>query len=229
MFVSGHPISNLGHMARSLKPTRLNTLLKSGGSKEVFTVLGTITDVKMKTNKAGNKSIAVLIDDGEETAASFLPKTVVQAVEKGMELARIKKAQDSGTEVKETKNSIKLKEVMEDNSIVAIDSIELNHPYAFKVKTRGWGESVNISVVDIIKLHTAPDGSLPYEVKGNNATAKGILALAKKHKDKNGSYVKVNYPDGHSKLLDVKVKLDLDFIMNMEKLVGRENIVTEGI
>lgn len=230
MYVSGHPTSNLGHIARMYKPVSLSSILSSGGSKETFTILATITQTKSKTNKSGNKSIAVLIDDGDETAATYLPKTIVQAMEKGEELARIQKARDEGKEVKQTNKSIKLKDVMNDDSIKPIEPIELNHPYAIKVRTRGWGESINITVVDIKKLDTAPDGSLPYEVNVMDYKLQNdINDVVGKHFDEDGAYVKLNYLDGSSTLMGSKVNLTLDFIMDMEKIVGKENIVTEDI
>lgn len=230
MYVSGHPTSNLGHIARMYKPVSLSSILSSGGSRETFTILATITQTKSKTNRSGNKSIAVLIDDGDETAATYLPKTIVQAMEKGEELARIQKARDEGKEVKQTNQSIKLKDVMNDDSIKPIEPIELNHPYAIKVRTRGWGESINITVVDIKKLYTAPDGSLPYEVNVMDYKLQNdINDVVGKHFDEDGAYVKLNYLDGSSTLMGSKVNLTLDFIMDMEKVVGKENIVTEDI
>ena len=230
MYVSGHPTSNLGHIARMYKPVSLSSILSSGGSRETFTILATITQTKSRTTKSGNRSIAVLIDDGDETAATYLPKTIVQAMEKGEELARIQKARDEGKEVKQTNQSIKLKDVMNDDSIKPIEPIELNHPYAIKVRTRGWGESINITVVDIKKLYTAPDGSLPYEVNVMDYKLQNdINDVVGKHFDEDGAYVKLNYLDGSSTLMGSKVNLTLDFIMDMEKVVGKENIVTEDI
>lgn len=230
MYVSGHPTSQLGHIARMYKPTNLQSILSSGGSKETYNVLGTVTQVASKTNRAGNKSIAVLIDDGNDTSASYLPQNIVQSIEKYEEIIRIQRAKEKGVELKETKRSEKMRELLVDDSIKPMEPIEINHPYLFKIKTRGWGDNVNISVVDIIKLDTAPDGSLPYEVNVKNENMiKQIKSILTKHKDKNGAYVKVNLIDGTSMILNTRVKLSLDFIIDMENIVGKENIVTEDI
>lgn len=230
MYVSGHPTSQLGHIARMYKPTNLQSILSSGGSKETYTVLGTVTQVASKTNRAGNKSMAVLIDDGTDTSTSYLPRNVVQSIEKYEEIIRIQRAKEKGVELKETKRSEKMRELLMDNSIKPMEPVEVNHPYLFKIKTRGWGDNVNISVVDIIKLDTAPDGSLPYEVNIKNENMiKQIKPILTKHKDNNGAYVKVNLIDGASMMLNTKVKLSLNFIIDMENIVGKENIVTEGI
>lgn len=230
MYVSGHPTSQLGHIARMYKPTNLQSILSSGGSKETYNVLGTVTQVASKTNRAGHKSIAVLIDDGNDTSASYLPRNIVQSIEKYEEIIRIQRAKEKGVELKETKRSEKMRELLMDDSIKPMEPIEINHPYLFKIKTRGWGDNVNISVVDIIKLDTAPDGSLPYEVNVKNENMiKQIKSILTKHKDKNGAYVKVNLIDGTSMMLNTRVKLSLDFIIDMENIVGKENIVTEDI
>lgn len=230
MYVSGHPTSQLGHIARMYKPTNLQSILSSGGSKETYNVLGTVTQVASKTNRAGHKSIAVLIDDGNDTSASYLPRNIVQSIEKYEEIIRIQRAKEKGVELKATKHSEQKRELLMDDSIKPMEPIEINHPYLFKIKTRGWGDNVNISVVDIIKLDTAPDGSLPYEVNVKNENMiKQIKSILTKHKDKNGAYVKVNLIDGTSMILNTRVKLSLDFIIDMENIVGKENIVTEDI
>ena len=230
MYVSGHPTSRLGHIARMYKPTDLQSVFSTGGSKDTFTILGTVTQIKSKTNKAGNRSIAVLIDDGNDTAASYLPRNIVQSIEKGEELDRLARAEVKGAVLKETKRSEKMRELIDDDNIKIMAPIELNHPYVFKVKTKGWGDSVNISIVDIISLDTAPNGSLPYEVNvKNNKMVDEVKSIVNKHEDKNGAYVKLNLADETSVILEKRVKLSLDFIIDMENIVGKENIVTEDI
>lgn len=230
MYVSGHPTSRLGHIARMYKPTSLQSVLSNGNSKDTFTILGTVTQMKSKTNKSGGRSIAVLIDDGNDTTASYLPKNIVQSIEKGEELDRLTKAKAKGEALKETKRSEKMRELIDDDNIKAMAPIELNNPYVFKVKTKGWGDSVGISIVDIISLDTAPDGSLPYEVNvKNEKMVNEIKSLIDKHKDVKGVYVKLNLADGAPIILKDRIKLSLDFIIDMEKIVGKENIVTEDI
>jgi len=231
IYVSGHPTARLGHIARMYNPKTLSTVMNSGGSKESFNVLATISQLVSKTNKNGSKSIAILIDDGTETLTSYLPRSIVQSIQKWEELERINKAKEKGNEVKETKKSQNLKEILEDDSIKPMEPLELNDPYLFELKTRGWGDDVKIYVNDIKRLTTAPDGSLPYEVNvhNNHKLVNEIKKVTKKHEDKNGFYVKVNAENGKYIILETRVKLGLDFILEMEKIVGKDNIVTEGI
>ena len=100
----------------------------------------------------------------------------------------------------------------------------------FTVKRRGYGEDATIQVVGIKKIETAHDGSIPYEV---NITERkqilGIKEVLKKHKSKeNGTYVKVNFK-GKSEILKGQVQLSLDFIIDMESVVGKDGIVTSEI
>lgn len=229
MYVSGHPTSKLGHIARIYNSKDLKTIFSSGGSKETFNVLGTITQIASKTNRSGNKSIAILIDDGNDTATSYLPRNIVQSIEKGEELIRIQKAKEKGVKLKETKHSEKMKEILMDETIKPMEPIEINDPYLFKLKTRGWGDNLRISVVDIVKLDTAPDGSLPYEINVEKDKIKQVKSVLNKHKDKNGTYVKANLPDNTSMIFNTRIKLSIDFIIDMENVVGKENIITEDI
>lgn len=170
-----------------------------------------------------------MIDDGEETASTYLPKYLVEAIDKGELLKKLKK------EKSEIKITDEMNVVLNDDSITPREPLELNHPYLFKMKTRGWGERVNVVVTDIVKLNTAPDGSLPYEVYAPMELIPMIEELTMKHKmkkkksNKSGAYVRVHLPDAEPVLLSNKVKLSLDFIMDMEKIVGKNNIITEGI
>lgn len=233
LYVSGHPTSNLGHIAKMYNPTTIKNILATNGSKESFNVLGTITDLISKTSRAGKKSIAIMIDDGEETASTYLPKYLVDAIDKGELLKKLKK------EKSEIKITDEMNVILNDESIAPREPLELNHPYLFKMKTRGWGEKVNVVVTDIVKLNTAPDGSLPYEVRARMDHIPLIEELTIKHKAKTNkknkksnkaeAYVKIHLRDAEPILLSNKVKLSLDFIMDMEKIVGKYNIITEGI
>lgn len=230
MFVSGHPTDRLGHIATMYKSTDLSRVINSGGSKETFNVLGTVTQLQSKTNRAGNRSIAILIDDGTDTAATYLPRDIVQSIEKYEEMERIAQAKERGVELKESKRSKRLLELINDDSIAAMEPIELNEPYLFEVKTRGWGDNVKVAINDIKKLNTSPDGSLPYEVNISNTVVLGKLKkVLKKHEDKNGVYVRVNTGNGNYEMLSTRIKLSLDFIMDVEGAIGKGNIVTEGI
>lgn len=230
MFVSGHPADRLGLVANMYNAVDLSKVLREKPSRKTSTILGTITQMKSKTTRAGNKSIAVLIDDGTDIASTYLPRSIVQSIEKGEEINRLVRAAVEGRKLKETKRSQNLLELINDDTIKVIEPIELNEPYAIKVRTREQDGSTKVSVVDIKRLKTAPDGSLPYEVNvpSENLVSR-IKNLAIKHRDGKGTYVKLHLKSGSHIMLDTRVKLSLDFIIAMEKIVGKENIITEGL
>lgn len=228
MFISAHPISKLGHIAKKYKPVSIKEAKLSKAYKEQHNVLGTVTQLAVKTNKAGNKSIAIMIDDSQDATTCYLPRDLVARIEKYEELERMNKAKEKG-DLDKLKQSDKTIELLNDENIIPLESIELNNPYVFTVTTRKQGENVVLNVLDIEKLNTAHDGSLPFEV---NVTSKAMLAkihpVVKKHQDDNGAYVRIHSQNNQFDL-DIRVKLSLDFIMDMENAVGKKNVITEGI
>lgn len=230
MFVSGHPTAKLGHIAKMYKPVKFSDIIEKAKGKETYHVMGTITQIKTKTNKSGNRSIAVLLDDGSSAFGVYLPKHLVQSLQKGEELERIREAQEKGEKVDTSNYSQQLIDIMRDENIKPMEPLILNEAYVFKVGLRGWGDSKSIVIHGIKRLHTAPDGSLPYEVRvTSESQVKLIEDVAKNHFDKNGSYIKIHFVDGTSVILDTRVKLSLEFIMDMENAIGKRNIITNRI
>lgn len=226
MFISGHPTSKLGHIARSYNPVKFSQVLNSD-SREDFNVFGTITDMNSKTNKAGRRSIAVLLDDQEGSYVSFLPKEVIQSVMKGEELEKIKISKEK--EEKYIPND-KLIDIMQDDSIVPIEPLEMNDAYLFRVGRKGWKENAKLVIKDIQKINTAPDGSMPYELKvGSKKELGEVKKIVKAHKGEDGFYVKVHMKDGTETLLKTRVILSIDFIMELENVIGKENIITRNV
>lgn len=230
MFVSGHPTAKLGHIAKMYKPVKFSDVIEKAKGRETYHVMGTITQIKTKTNKSGNRSIAVLLDDGSSAFGVYLPKHLVQSLQKGEELERIREAQEKGEKVDTSNYSQQLIDIMRDENIKPMEPLILNEAYVFKAGLRGWGDSKTIAIHGIKRLHTAPDGSLPYEVRvTSESQVKLVEDVAKKHFDKNGSYIKIHFVDGTSVILDTRVKLSLEFIMDMENAIGKRNIITNRI
>lgn len=224
MFLSGHPISNLGHISKMYKPVTFSHVLESNSRGGTFNVFGTVTALKAKLNKSGKKSVALQLDDSEKVIPVWLPKEIVEGLDKGEELQKQKNGQSTSNP------SPRLLEILRNELIVPLEPIELNEPYMFTVKRRGYGEDATIQVVGIKKIETAHDGSIPYEVNvSERKQILGIKEVLKKHKAKeNGTYVKVNFK-GKSEILKDQVQLSLDFIIDMESIVGKDGIVTSEI
>lgn len=224
MFLSGHPISNLGHISKMYKPVTFSHVLESNSRGGTFNVFGTVTALKAKLNKSGKKSVALQLDDSEKVIPVWLPKEIVEGLDKGEELQKQKNGQSTSNP------SPRLLEILRNELIVPLEPIDLNEPYMFTVKRRGYSEDATIQVVGIKRIETAHDGSIPYEV--NITERKQVLVIKevlKKHKVKeNGTYVKVNFK-GKSEILKYQVQLSLDFIIDMESVVGKDGIVTSEI
>lgn len=227
MFISGHPTSKLGHISKIYNPT---DIIKINNSEQgsTYNVLGTITQMNSKTNKSGNRSIAILIDDGTDTITSYLPKEIVQGIMKYEELQRIAKAEEKN-EMDTFKPNEKIQHLLEDDFVIPVDPIELNSPYIFKVKSINRGGTINVGVLEIKNLYPAKDGSLPFEINiTNKAMLTRVYTVIKEHEDKDGAFVRIHSGNIQSDV-EMRVKLSLDFIMDIEKAVGKKNVITEGI
>lgn len=223
MFLSGHPTSRLGHMAKSLKLTTFEDVLKSEARGAKGIVAGTITEMKSKLNKAGRRNIAVRLDDGDSSVTLYLPKNVVEGIQKGEELQKI--SSDENYEP-----NPKLKEIVENVDIAPIKPLETNEPYLFHVARKGFGENAAILVLGITKINLAEDGSMPYEIKvKSQAELKTVEKVVKKHSAKDGFYVRVHAPNGTYRDLPTTIKLSIDFVLDMEKAVGENSIITKSV
>lgn len=223
MFLSGHPTSRLGHMAKSLKLTTFEDVLKSEARGAKGIVAGTITEMKSKLNKAGRRNIAVRLDDGDSSVTLYLPKNVVEGIQKGEELQKI--SSDENYEP-----NPKLKEIVENVEIAPIKPLETNEPYLFHVARKGFGENAAILVLGITKINLAEDGSMPYEIKvKSQAELKTVEKVVKKHSSKDGFYVRVHAPNGTYRDLPTTIKLSIDFVLDMEKAVGENSIITKSV
>lgn len=219
MFISGHPTSKLGHISKKYAPKTIKEGL-TAKNNSTFYVLGTFTAIKAKANKSGNMTIAVMIDDGDSTYSLFLPRELVKRIQKTVHLEK---------QEKEHKNVNY--ELINDETIIPKEQIELNDPYAIKVVAKGWGDRVKLSIVDFEKLDTAPDGSLPYEVAVlNKSEIEKVNLVAKKHKSaaKAAATIRMKLASGDI-YAKHRVKLSLDFIMDLESAIGKKNILTHGI
>lgn len=229
-FVSGHPTSRAGVLAKKYDPVTIEDLLTReirGAAK----VLATFTIIEEKTRRNGAKSIAVRIDDGSNVYDAFLPKPLVKRIEKGAEMQRILKAKADGKEVQIGGNSKHAEEIIElyyDDSVIPLDPLSANEFQCITFKQMRRGDSVRLTVLDIEKIKTAYDGSVPYEIR-----LPKTLDVAKLNshllKHAGNSYISVEHEDGTTEFMKSRVAITKEFIRGLERIIGASNIITEGI
>lgn len=230
LFVSGHPASNVGVLARQYSPTTISEM-KSKAGMGAQNVLATFTLIDSKTKKNGSRSIAVRVDDGTSIFDCYLPKDVVQRIEKGREIKRIKTDREKGKnpEVGEkSKNPQDMIDIYYNTSIIPIEELEIADLYRIKITQRRRGDSIVLSITDIEKIETAEDGSIPYEIYFPNGLSRDKLDnFLKKHPGRTS--IKLYLTKDIYEIIPLKVKITKQFIVELEKLVGSQNILTKGI
>lgn len=229
-FISGHPTSRAGIVAKKWAPVTLRDLM----SKEIkgeSNVLGTFTIIESKPKKDGSRSIAVRIDDGRDVFDTYLNKQIAERIEKGTELKRREKVLSDGGEYTIGGNSKRSEELIRmyyDDKIKPIAPLEANEFYRFGFKQARRGDSVRLMVTDIEKVYTAYDGSIPYEIKlPEGVNLEALNAHLTKHKG--NTYVVGHWTATNAVQLPHRVTLSRDFIRGLEQIIGAENIITEGI
>ncbi len=229
-FVSGHPTSNAGILSRIYSPKTIQEFLSSP-IKTPSNILGTFTVIQVKTKRNGSKSIAVRVDDGNSTYDCYLPKDIVARFEKGQELARVLKAKADGQTVDIGGKSKRKDEIIENfynEKIIPFFPLEQNRFQRIKFKQTVRGDSVRLTIVDVENIVTAYDGSIPYEINiPENVDTKKINSVLTKHKG--STFIYAHLSDGTDVFLNKQVTLTREFIRDLEKVIGVENVITEGI
>lgn len=234
-FVSGHPVDHAGICARQFSPVSLHDVKNKdlgGGYGATFNVLGTFTIVQVKTRKNGSKSIAVRFDDGQETLDTYLPPKVIARIEKGIEIERVKKLQEKGEDVQiGSASGARADEILANyynDDVKAIAPLEKNDFYRVSFTQFTRGDEVRTQVVDIEKIETAPNGSIPYQVQvPPNCPWKEIKNLLKNNPG--DTFVSFVYDEHTAKMTAKGINLTRDFIIQLEKLVGANHILTQNI
>lgn len=230
LFISGHPNSNVGILSRQYSPKTILDL-KTKELPGRSNVLATFTIVKTKVKRNGARSVAVRIDDGESTYDSYLPKQIVQRLEKGAEIERIKKAQLAGEQVQVGEKSSRADELIDiyyDDSIIPIPPLVKNDIYRVEFAQMRRGDSVRIGVTDVEKLDTAYDGSLPYKIKiPAGINVKELRSYLKENEGE--TYIHAMLTEEKGDFMQERVAISRDFIIGLEKIIGAENIITKGI
>lgn len=224
-FVSGHPAGNLGPVAKSLNRTTIKELKSSQGfSRESRFIIGTIANIKSKVKRNGSRSIAITIDDTTDTHSLYLPKHIVAAITKHEELKKLESRPD-----RVIRDNIR--KLLDDSEVIPREPLEKYEVYLFEVKHRTNEMNFRMNVVNVTKLETSPNGTLPYDIRYENAKQLEELSKLIKSaatKSKKSLYVRLHYGT-EAKIVRIPIRLTRELIMKFEKVVGVKNILTEGV
>lgn len=224
-FISGHPAGNLGPVAKSLNRTTIKELKSSQGfSKESRFIIGTIANIKSKVKRNGSRSIAITIDDTTDTHSLYLPKHIVAAITKHEELKKLESRPD-----RVIRDNIR--KLLDDSEVIPREPLEKYEVYLFEVKHRTNEMNFRMNVVNVTKLETSPNGTLPYDIRYENAKQLEELSKLIKSaatKSKKSLYVRLHYGT-EAKIVRIPIRLTRELIMKFEKVVGIKNILTEGV
>lgn len=162
MYISAHPLSKAGKRLDLYRNTTIHELLSSNKRAQV-TIIGAVTEIVRRNNRRGGKSIRVSIDDNTGYLEANLYKNIVKGIDKNIAQERIKVLYEKGENIV-TKEQEAL---IFDNTIAAIDSVELNSVYAFNIAFRpGFDNSPpSAFVVNIKPVLFSSSGELPLRLR----------------------------------------------------------------
>lgn len=228
-FISGHPIDHAGPVSKTFNARTLSQL-RGDLSSGVYSVLGTFTIIDSKVNRKGNRTIATRFDDGKDVFDSYLPKSIVEQIEKGTEIKRINKLKADGKHFEVGGNSKRANEILRiyyDDNIVPLFDFLPNDFYEVKIRKSMRNGASRLNIVDIKKIQTAHNGSVPYEIRLPELyNPKELDDLLTKHKGTTSILVQNNV---EPYLMKKQVHLSREFIIELEKIIGKENIITKEI
>lgn len=230
IFISGSPTQNLGKLKHIYSPTSIKKI-ESGQISGEVNLLATFTAIDAKTRKNGSRSIAVRLDDDSGYLDLYLPNNLVKSIDKGTELIRRKILKDKGKEIKEgtSKRAIKLKELIEDDSISPVRPLTLNEPYVVTVKASINGDGdLRIFILKFKKIITAYNGSIPLSIAiPSSVDIKRVEHLFEENKGE--TYVRAFIQNKGWRFFKQRVKLTQDFIENLGQMINDKNILTKGV
>lgn len=230
MFLSGHPIQNLGLVAKAFNAVSIADI-KAGKVTGTHNLLGTFTEIVSKTRKNGAKSVAVRIDDSTGYIDAYLPKNIVNRLEKGAEIARVKKAKAHHKEVivgGKSKRAELIRNLYYDESIKPLAPLITNDAYALHVRVTNRNDSIRLTVLNLIQLHPTYNGSLPYRIRlDNNINRTELFNFFRAHPGTTS--IQVVLDDGSTSTFKTPIKLDRNFIIGLEQIIGSKNIITKEV
>lgn len=186
LFLSGHPLQNLGTGLSNLANTTISKIL-STNENITATLPVTITDLDKKSTRRG-KYIQVTLDDGTGYLKARLSPAIVKGIDKTEAMKKIKRLYING----ETNVPSNYPRLLSDPKIVPYDNVKKNFVYLVNITYRKGSDDFpySVRVNSIRPLTLAKNGMLPIRLRldesviGKNVANKMEKALAKNLNDK---------------------------------------------
>lgn len=182
LFITGHPLENLGVGLSSGGVTTLSKLLQST-STTTASIVAAVTHVDVQVKRS--KSILVVLDDGKKIMSARLSRELVKGLERKEAQGRIEAAYLKGAiEISEDIVSTALA-----TEFTPRDPIAVNGVYILNVTLRpGYGnKETALRVNSFAPLMLGPKGELPIrlrkEIKDAKAASKTAQALLRSARD----------------------------------------------
>lgn len=230
MFISGHPVDNIGVLAKKFNPVTIHDILENEYStpRNVFC---SITEIHSTTNRSGNRSIKVNLNDPTDSIELYLSKSIIQQLMKGEEIARIEKLKEKGKPFEIGEKSKKPDEMIEiyyNEKIVPITPLETNDLYRVKLKK---SQSGRVSISELEQVKTAYDGSIPFLIRIHDNVANEVGAKLMELFAKYPGEMYVHSIFDNDRVVPIKktVNITRDFIIELEGIVGVDNVLTKEI
>lgn len=161
LYLTSHPLANAGSLG-GLRSAPISQILKSTQTSQVKLV-GTVTEITVKRQKRGGKSIQITIDDGTGFIAAFVNRDIVKGIDKKVSQDKIRSLYESGA----TEIPAEIEATAISPEFQATEEIQVGQVYTFNVLFRpGFDDNpYSARVAGITKLNLADDGSLPVRIR----------------------------------------------------------------
>lgn len=173
MYVSDHPLAHLGPHVADYRTTTIEQLANSN-QRAVGTLVATMISLDSKTNRRGQKTIKVELDDGTGYLEASLSRNIVKGLEKKAYQEKIKKSFQNG----ETNVTPEAEKLIKDETILPLEAVELNTAYILNVAFRPSfdGGPPLVSIINMKPLTVSSTGELPLRIRvfGNTAKVNSI-------------------------------------------------------
>ena len=159
LFISGHPLANLGREANLLRTHTISDI--RAGKYQTNTpirLVATPLEILSKTTRAGNKRILVNLDDATGSMRASLSKQLVASVDRAVALKQVENAYIQ----RKTNISDELLKLAEMVRILPVEPLQVNQPYVFECELYHWGDSKEpqMTIRRFYPIHTDDNGAI---------------------------------------------------------------------